>query len=336
MIKRYWKGIASALLLLLFSLIPVLNVSAYYLHLISISLIWVILTEGLNIIQGLTGYVSIAQASFFGIGAYASVFLTMRGGVSFWLALPLAMVISGIAGLLVGYPSLRTHGHYFSIITLAFCTVIWLLMITLNNVTGGEAGISKIPPPDSIFGIDFSIKTNFYYLILFFAALSIVFVYRLKSSRIGRAFVTIRENEQLAQAIGISLVRYKTMAFIISATLGGLAGCLYAHFSKYINPVPFSGEYSMNAILAVIMGGSGTIAGPVIGSFLLNFLPEYLRIAESFRVIIYGLMLILITIFMPKGIIYAVQVLFIKLQARFAPAKTEKAAVQPVEEAEKK
>jgi branched-chain amino acid transport system permease protein len=296
------KSGATCLFLLIAVIFPHMGVSTYYLHLVTLSLIWVIMTEGLNVIQGLTGYVSIAQASFFGIGAYASSLLVLRAGLPFWGALPVVLLIAAVAGLIVGYPSLRTQGHYFAIITLAFCTVLWLLMMTLHDVTGGEEGISKIPPPESIFGIDFSNKTNFYYLILFVALITIFFVYRLKNSKTGRAFVTIRENEQLAQAVGISLVKYKTMAFVISAVFGGLAGAFFAPYMKFINPTTFGDAYSMNAILAIIMGGSGTIAGPVIGSFLMNFLPEYLRVVESMRMVIYGLMLILITIFLPRGI----------------------------------
>jgi branched-chain amino acid transport system permease protein len=312
--KVYWaKVIAICILLFLAVAFPHLGFSAYYLHLVTLSLIWVIMTEGLNVIQGLTGYVSIAQASFFGIGAYASSLLVLRMGLSFWAALPIALLIVAVSGLIVGYPSLRTQGHYFSIITLAFCTVLWLLMMTLHNITGGEEGISKIPPPDPIFGIKFSIKTNFYYLILFVAVFTIFVVYRIKNSKIGRAFVTIRENEQLAQVVGISLLKYKMMAFIISGLFGGLAGAFFAPYMKFINPTTFGGDYSMNAILAIIIGGSGTITGPVIGSFLMNFLPEYLRIVESMRMIIYGLLLILITIFLPKGIVGIYQTMMTKI-----------------------
>jgi branched-chain amino acid transport system permease protein len=315
------KRAAMCLPLLIAVVFPHMGVSTYYLHLVTLSLIWVIMTEGLNVIQGLAGYVSIAQASFFGIGAYASSLLVLRLGMPFWAALPIVLLIVAVGGLIVGYPSLRTQGHYFAIITLAFCTVLWLLMMTLHDLTGGEEGISKIPPPDPVFGIDFSNKINFYYLILAMAVLTVFLVYRLKHSKIGRAFITIRENEQLAQAVGISLVKYKTMAFVISAVFGGLAGAFFAPYMKFINPSTFGGDYSMNAILAIIMGGSGTVAGPVIGSFLMNFLPEYLRVAESMRMVIYGLMLILITIFLPQGIVGVATALRGRIKERFAAKK---------------
>lgn len=299
------------LLLLFLICIPQMGLQPYFVYLISYSLIWVILTQGLNVIQGFTGYVSIAQSSFFGIGAYTVALLTVRLGLNFWVALLAAVVISAAAGVMIGYPALKTQGHYFSILTLGFCMIFWLILMTFANFTGGEAGIPRIPSPPSIFGIDFSTKAGMYYFILPFAVLTVVVIARLKNSKIGRAFVTIRENEQLAQALGISLVKYKLLAFVISSTLGGLAGALYAPFSQYINPTSFSVEYSMNAILAVIMGGSGTVAGPIAGSFLFVFLPEYLRMADTYRMVIYGVLLILITIFMPKGIVHALKCLVV-------------------------
>lgn len=300
---KNWRFILLAFVLIMAFALPFIGIQTYFLHLISLSLIWVIMTQGLNIIQGYTGYISIAQASFFGIGAYASALLTIDMGLSFWIALPLSVIITGVAGVLIGYPALRTKGHYFAIVTMAFCVVVWLLMTNLHGLTGGEEGISNIPAPE-IFGIDFADRSNYYYLILVFSLLSIFFVYRLINSKIGRGLITIRENEQLAQAIGVSLIRYKLLAFTLSAMLGGLSGSLYAHYLRFINPGAFTVDYSLNAILAVILGGSGTIIGPVIGSFLMIFIPESLRLADEYRLVIYGVVLILITIYMPKGVIH--------------------------------
>ncbi|MEH7382784.1 branched-chain amino acid ABC transporter permease [Bacillus sp. JJ1533] len=299
-----------ALAIIIACIIPFLGLKPYYIHLFSLSLIWVIMTQGLNVIQGYTGYVSIAQASFFGIGAYSSALLTTKVGLTFWMSLPLSIIIAAIVGYVVGIIALRTKGHYFSIITMALCMVIWILMVNWDSLTGGESGISNVVSPEPILGIGFSTRTNYYYLILILTLISIFVIYRLIHSKIGRALQTIRENEQLAQAIGISLFKYKLLAFIISASFGGLSGVLYAHYIGFVNPGPFTVDYSLNAILAVILGGSGTIIGPIIGSFLMIFIPEYLRMAEEFRFVIYGLMLIVITIFLPKGIIHVLQILF--------------------------
>lgn len=302
-------------------LVPQVVTDAYYLHLISMSLIWTIMTQGLNIIQGYTGYVSLAQASFFGIGAYASALLTLKTDLSSWAALPVAILVTTVIGALIGYPIFRTKGHYFAIVTMAFCVITWIVMVTWESLTGGDAGLPNVPAPKSVFGINFADKSNYYYILLIFVLLTLLFVHRLIHSKIGRSLISIRENEQLAQAIGVSLTRYKLLAFSISAGLAGLSGSLYAHYVRYVNPTPFSIDYSLNAILAVILGGSGTIAGPIIGSFLLVFLPEYLRIAEEYRLLIYSLMLILITIYFPKGIIHLLSVAWRSLRGRVLTRK---------------
>ena len=312
--KKNWKTILILLLLVLFIILPFTGIQMYYIHLITMSLIWVVMTQGLNIMQGLTGYVSIGQASFFGIGAYASGLLTVKLGMNFWLAAIIAIAISAAAGFAIGYPSLRTKGHYFSIITLAFCAVIFSLMGTLKDFTGGTSGLPNIPQPKFFGFLGLSSRNGYYLFVLIFAALATLFAYRLKKSKYGRALMIIRENEELAPAVGISLVKFKLLAFVVSATMGGLAGVLYAHFAQFINPTSFSTDYSMNAILAIIMGGSGTVVGPVIGSFLLIFLPEYLRMVESLRMIIYAILLIIITIFLPKGISYAVKCIFERIR----------------------
>lgn len=323
MTKKKAVRILIAALLAMAVALPQTGAEKYIVHMVCMSLIWVIMTQGLNVIQGYTGYVSIAQSSFFGIGAYTSALLMLKGDVPFLIAAPLGIVFSIVAGVVIGYPSLKTKGHYFSIITLAFCFVIWSLMITLKDLTGGSAGTPNIPSPPSIFGIDFSVTQNYYYLLLVFTVLSILFVYRLMRTKYGRSLIVIRENEQLAQAVGISLAKNKLLAFVISSAMGGLAGVLYAHYMHFINPVPFSAEYSMNAILAIVMGGSGTIAGPVIGSFILTFLPEYLRLAESFRLIIYAGLLVIITIFMPRGIVHVFSVAAERIRRRVARKPVE-------------
>jgi branched-chain amino acid transport system permease protein len=313
---RYGKWLLGGALVILSISVPGLGLKPYYLHLITYSLIWIMMTQGLNIIQGYTGYVSIAQAAFFGIGAYGSSLLSLDLGLPVWLSIPLAVIMSGIAGLVIGYPALRTKGHYFAIVTMSFSMIIWVLMVAWDKLTRGESGIPDVPSPSPLFGIDFSERQNYYYLILAGVFITLLFTYRFIHSKFGRALITIRENEPLAQAVGIPILSYKLLAFTISAVFGGLSGALYAHYTHFINPTPFTVDYSMNAILAIILGGSGTIAGPIIGSFILIFLPEYLRVAEEYRLLIYGLLLILITIYMPKGIVHLIQAAY-----RYAAAK---------------
>jgi len=276
----------------------------YYLHLSILALIWVIGAQGQNLIQGYTGYVSIVQAGFIGIGAYSTALLGIHYDLPVWLTILLAPVITALFAVGVGYPSLRVKGHYFAIVTLAFNLVIFIVLMNFTELTEGEAGITGIPKPGSPDGwFNWRDRETYYYFVLIVAALMTGLAALIVRSRIGRILIAIRQNEDLVGAIGISAWKYKLFAFVTSAMFAGLAGAIYAHYQSFINPEIFGVAQSLDAILAVIIGGSGTIAGPVIGAFFVVFLPEYLRFADSFRRIIYGLVLVLATIFMPRGIV---------------------------------
>ncbi len=301
--------------------LPSLIKTPYFMHLIVLALIWVILAQGQNLIQGFVGYVSIAQAGFMGIGAYFSTLLTVKLGWSVWATLWLAPLFTGLVSILVGYPSLRVKGHYFAIVTLAYNMVIFTIMLTYSSLTGGEAGISKVPRPAEfsllgwVLNFEGRNNANFYMLVLGLAFLSTGLCASILHSRVGRVLLAIRQNENLADAIGVSTWRYKLFAFVVAAALAGLAGALYAHYTGFVNPEPFSVDQSLNAILAVILGGSGTLTGPVIGAFAVVFLPEYLRIADSYRLVTYGFILVIATIFLPRGLVPVGQTLFLKLRS---------------------
>jgi branched-chain amino acid transport system permease protein len=287
-----------------FILLPHLITVKYYLHLSVLALVWVIAAQGQNLIQGYTGYVSIVQAGFMGIGAYSTTLMGIHFGLPVWLTILLAPCVTALFALVAGYPSLRVRGHYFAIVTLAFNLVIFIVLMHATDLTQGEAGISGIPKPGSPDGwFDFRQREVYYYFVLIVAVLMTVLAALIVRSRIGKTLIAIRQNETLVGAIGIAAWKYKLFAFVAAAVYGGLAGALYAHYQGFINPEIFGLAQSLDAILAVIIGGSGTIVGPVIGAFLVVFLPEYLRFADSFRLILYGLLLVLATIFMPRGIV---------------------------------
>lgn len=294
--------------------LPALVTVPYFLHLVILALIWVIVSQGQNLIQGYTGYVSIAAGGFMGIGAYSMALLSLKLGWSPWLSLLLAPAVTAVLAVAVGYPSLRVKGHYFAIITLAYNMVIFIVLLNFTSLTNGEAGIPRIPRPPNIetpWGlIDLGTRAGFYYVVLLLAFLTTLVAALVVGSRVGRAMLAIRQNEVLADAVGISTSRYKLFSFVISASFAGLGGALYASYMAFINPAPFSVDNSLNAVLAVILGGSGTLAGPVVGAIVVVFLPEYLRVAENYRLIAYGLMLVLATIFMPRGIVPLVARLF--------------------------
>ena len=279
----------------------------YYQHLVILALIWVVLSQGQNLIQGFTGYVSIAQAGFMGIGAYASTLMSVKLGWPVWLTMAAAPLVTAALAVLAGYPSLRVKGHYFAIVTLAYNMVIFIVLMTWSSLTGGEAGITNVPRPPNIAvgGLvwDFGSRVGYYYLVLAAAVLATVLCALILHSRVGRVLLAIRQNEVLIEAAGVQTWRYKLFAFVISASLAGLAGALYAHFIGFLNPDAFGVDHSLNAILAVILGGSGTLSGPVVGAFAVVFLPEYLRVAQDYRLVVYGFILVTATIFMPRGLV---------------------------------
>jgi branched-chain amino acid transport system permease protein len=307
--------------------LPQLVTVPYFMHLIILALIWVILAQGQNLIQGFVGYVSIAQAGFMGIGAYFSTLLSVKLGWSVWTTLWLAPLFTTLVSVLVGYPSLRVKGHYFAIVTLAYNMVIFTILLTFSSVTGGEAGISNVPrPPEfSVMGwvVNFEGKSNtaYYTLVLLSALLATGLCAIILHSRVGRVLVAIRQNETLADAMGVSTWRYKLFAFVVSAGLAGFAGALYAHYIGFLNPEPFGVDQSLNAILAVILGGSGTLAGPVVGAFAVTFLPEYLRIADSYRLVTYGFILVVATIFLPRGLVPVAQDLLTRAKTLWGKKK---------------
>lgn len=324
--KMLRLGGLAALLVGAFAL-PQLVTVPYFIHLIILSLIWVILAQGQNLIQGFVGYVSIAQAGFMGIGAYFSTLLSVKLGWSVWTTLWVAPLFTTLVSVLVGYPSLRVKGHYFAIVTLAYNMVIFTVLLTFSSVTGGEAGISNVPRPSefSVWGwvVNFEGRSNtaYYTLVLLSALLATGLCAIILHSRVGRVLVAIRQNESLADAMGVSTWRYKLFAFVVSAGLAGFAGALYAHYIGFLNPEPFGVDQSLNAILAVILGGSGTLAGPVVGAFAITFLPEYLRIADSYRLVTYGFILVVATIFLPRGLVPVAQDLVSRAKALWAKNK---------------
>jgi branched-chain amino acid transport system permease protein len=187
--------------------------------------------------------------------------------------------------------------------------VIFIVLMTFRALTGGEAGIPDVPRPSelTLFGHAFSFEgrsnLNYYALALSAAVLATVFCALVLHSRAGRVMLAIRQNEDLAEAMGVMTSRYKLFAFVMSSILAGLAGTLYAHYIGFLNPEPFGVDQSLNIILAVILGGSGTLTGPIVGAVSVTFLPEILRFADSFRLITYGLILVVATIFLPKGLV---------------------------------
>lgn len=271
----------------------------YFLRLMSLTLIYLILITGLNIVSGYAGQVSLGQAGLYGIGAYTGGVLAMKLGLSFWLCMPAAMVVAGICGFIVGIPTLRVSGHYLALITIGFGVIVEKFLVEWVPLTGGPGGLSV--QPISIGGEVLS-EVQIYYVILAICLLVLWVVNNIIKSPYGRAFSAIRDNEIAAGCMGINIMGYKLMAFVLSAVFAGLAGCIYTYFSIFISPDTFSFTLSVFFLLSLIVGGQGTMAGPIIGTILLTILPEYMQVFDKYRLIIYGLLLIVSVIGLPNGI----------------------------------
>jgi branched-chain amino acid transport system permease protein len=292
--------------LLVLLILPFIS-AEYPLHLFALSGIWIILVLSLCLLQGYIGELSMGHAAFFGIGAYSSVFLTMMGGVSFWIALPLCGLIAMIFGFLIGLVSLRLRGPYFAIVTLGFAEVIRIVLINGKDVTGGANGITGIPSPGSVWlpfvnQITFNSKMANYFLIYMFVILTIYVVYRIVNSLMGYAIIAIREDQDYAECVGINTMRWKRFIYSVSAFFAGLAGSIFAHYVHFISPYSFSVSESFDLIIMIIIGGTGTIVGPIIGAILLTLLPELLHGIKGYRMLIYGAILIITIMYAPGGI----------------------------------
>jgi branched-chain amino acid transport system permease protein len=279
----------------------------YPLHLLNISGIWIILALSLGLLQGYVGEISMGHAAFYGIGAYTSALLTMNAGFPFWLSLPLSAVVTMVFGHLIGLVSLRLRGPYFAICTLGFGEIIRLVFVNWREVTGGPDGITGIPSPQAIplpFGgsLAFTSKQANYLLIYALVLLTLGVMHRLVRSRPGRAFMAVREDPVYAESIGINVMQYKRLAFLVSTFFAGVGGCLYAHYEHFISPYSFTTGQSFDLVIMVILGGMGTLMGPIMGAILLTFIPELLHSIRDYRMIIYGLMLMVVIIYLPHGL----------------------------------
>jgi len=284
--------------------LPLWLPSAYHLHVAIMAGIFGVLALSLNLLLGYTGQLSLGHAAFFGIGAYTSALLTLKLEWSFWPALAAAIAMAGAAGWFIGRLSLKLRGAYFVLVTISFAGVISLVSVNWIELTNGPLGLPGVPAPE-LGPWSLRTKTAYYYLVLAAVALSYVVSRRLVGSRIGRAFVALRENEALAESIGVDVTHYLVLAAVVSAAMAGLGGSLYAHYTRFVSPEVFLFSYTVTMVIMVVAGGKGTLAGPLVGAVLFTALPEALRAATSWQwqMLAYGVLLVLLVVFMPRGIV---------------------------------
>jgi branched-chain amino acid transport system permease protein len=286
---------------------PAWLASPYHLHVLIMAGVFAILALSLNLLLGYTGQLSLGHAAFFGIGAYTSALLALKLEWSFWLALPSAAVAAGLAGWAIGRLALKLRGAYFVLVTISFAGVISLVSINWMELTNGPLGLPGVPPPE-LGPWSLRTKTAYYYLVLAAAALAYLVCHRLVYSRIGRALVALHENEPLAESVGIDGTRYLVLAAVVSAALAGVAGSLYAHYTRFVSPEVFLFTYTVTMVIMVIAGGKGTLVGPVVGALLFTALPEALReaMAWQWQMLAYGVVLVVLVFFLPRGIVPAI------------------------------
>jgi branched-chain amino acid transport system permease protein len=273
------------------------------------------LAVALNLLLGYAGQISLGHAGFFGLGAYLSGILTATYGMNPWLVMPLAALIVGILACLIGFPILKLKGHYLAMATLGLGIIIYIVFNETVDYTGGPSGLSGIPNL-SLAGITFDSDFKNYYLIWGFTLAVVLFSVNLANSRVGRALRAVHDSEVAARVMGVNARLLKVQIFTLSAVICSLAGSLYAHTITFVSPASFGFNFSIELLTMVVIGGLGSIYGSFLGAALLTLLPEFLRAAHDYDIIIYGGLLMLMVMFMPGGLVRGVPELFRKVFKR--------------------
>lgn len=319
--RHLWLPVLAALLVF-----PLLVRSEYLLNIAVYAGIYIILASSLNITNGYTGLFSFGHAAFYGIGAYTAAILATRSGAPFWLTLPLAGIVAGAFGAAIALPTLRLSGIFLALITIGFQEITYLVTLNWIGLTRGPMGIPGIPPP-TIGGVTLSGNRGYYYLILALDVLVLFVLSRIVNSRLGRAFVAIREDELAAASVGIATFPTKVLSFVIATFFAGIAGAFFAHHARFVSADSFRLDETFVILTMLIVGGMGSLLGPVIGAVFLVVLPEASRFLSEYRGVVYGLILIAVILFRPEGIAGAPGI----IRARAVLSREEKPS--PVEEA---
>ena len=295
--------------------VPVFFTGGYIVNVLVFVGIYTILAVALNLLLGLAGQISLGQAAFFGLGAYISGVLTATYAANPWVAMVIAGIVVGIIAFVLGFPILKLRGHYLAMATLGMGIIVYIIFNETVDITGGPSGLPGIPNL-SICGIIFNTDMKNYYLVWSFAIVTILLSVNLSASRIGRALRAIHDSEVAARILGVNVRLLKVQIFTVSGILSALAGSLYAHTVQFISPASFGFNVSIELLTMVIIGGLGSIYGSFLGATILTLLPELFRTLQDYDIVVYGIVLIVMTMFMPGGLVRGVPLL-----ARFLLAK---------------
>ncbi len=303
------KFLAFAVMILL---APLAFQGGYLMNVLVFVGIYTMLAIGLNLLLGYAGQISLGHAGFFGLGAYLSGVLSATYGWNPWLAMPLAALLVGALAFLIGFPILKLKGHYLAMATLGLGIIIYIVFNETVDLTGGPSGLSGIPNL-AIGSLTFDSDVKNYYLIWAFTLLTILLTLNLANSRVGRALRAVHDSEVAARVMGVNARLLTVQIFALSAVISSIAGSLYAHTMAFVSPASFGFNFSVELLTMVVIGGLGSIYGSFLGAALLTLLPEFLRAAQDYDIIIYGGLLMLMVMFMPGGLVRGVPDLFRKL-----------------------
>jgi len=282
-------------------LFPVFYTRSYVLGVIGRIFLYSVLAGALNVINGYSGQFCIGAAGFFAVGAYTQAILSVNAGWNFWVILPIAGLLTAVVGLLLAWPILKMSGIYLSLVTLGFSEIVRLIALNWTSLTGGPMGIKSIPVP-VLFSLQIRTARSYYYIFLVLAIVFIVCTYRVIRSRVGRAWMAIREDSLAAKSLGVETSRYKALNFMYGAFWMGIAGAVYAPYVRFIDSTFFTLDEGWNILSMVIIGGQGTLLGPVLGSVIVNFLTEWLRPVGAWRMVAYALLIIAMMWWRPQGL----------------------------------
>lgn len=310
--RELFKFIAFTLLIMA---VPLLFSGGYLMNVLVFVGIHTMLAIGLNLLLGYAGQISLGHAGFFGLGAYLSGILTVTYTWNPWLAMPVSAIIVGLLAFLIGFPILKLKGHYLAMATLGLGIIIYIVFNETVDLTGGPSGLSGIPNL-TLAGVTFDSDVKNYYLIWGFTLLVVLFSINLANSRVGRALRAVHDSEVAARVMGVNARLLKVQVFALSAVISAIAGSLYAHTMTFIAPASFGFNFSVEVLTMVVIGGLGSVYGSFLGAALLTLLPEFLRAAHDYDIIIYGALLMLMVMFMPGGLVRGIPDLIRKIVGR--------------------
>ena len=281
---------------------PVKAIS-HYLDVMVFAGIFSLVSIGLSMLMGYGGQISMAQAAFFGIGAYTSGILTSHFGINPWAAMPVGILASSLVAWLIGIPALRLKGHYLAMATLGFGVIVTIVLNEEVEWTGGPSGMGDIPGL-SLAGVKITSEEAYYYLVWAMVFLALIFCFHILHSRVGRALRAIHEEEMAAEAMGVPTARFKIQVFVLGAALAALAGSLYTHYVTFLNPASFNLMWSIRFVLMVMVGGMQSLWGALLGTILMTFVGnEWLHVFADFEILAYGAILLIVALFLPKGLV---------------------------------